>query len=240
MLNRIADLSQRKAARVAGLLYLLVIVSGVIAEFFVRQNLIVPGDAAETAHNIIANEWLFRIGFVSDLIMITCFLLLALALYVVLKPVNKNLASLMVLIVLVGTAIAGINMLNHFAALVLLSGADYLTVFEADQLHALVMIFLNLHEAGTFIAQILSWGPWLLPLGYLVFKSGYFPRILGVLLMIACFGHLIKGLQYFLVPDYEVITYPGLAVATIAEFSLCGWLLFKGAKIPEKGADNRE
>lgn len=237
MTNHITDLSQRKAVRVAGLLYLLVIVFGIIAEFFVRQSLIVPGDAAETAHNIMANEWLFRIGFVSDLIMITCLLLLALALYVVLKPVNKNIASLMVLIVLVGTAIAGINMLNQFAALILLSGADYLKVFGADQLHALAGLFLNLHEAGTYIAQILSWGPWLFPLGYLVFKSGYFPRILGVLLMIACFGFLIKGLQYFLVPDYEVITYPGIAVATIAEFSFCGWFLLKGAKIPSKDAD---
>ena len=228
MTNRIADISQRKAARVAGFLYLIVIVAGVFAQFFVRQSLIVPGDAAATANNIMASEWLFRLGFVSDLIVQTCFLLLGLALYVLLKPVNKNLASLMVLFVLASVPIAMLNLLNHFVALPLLSGADYLTVFEAGQLHAQVMLSLNLFEAGS---HQIFWGLWLLPLGFLVYKSGYFPRILGVLLMIGCFGHLIDIFTFFLFPSYEVITYPGLAVATIAEFSFCGWLLLKGAKV---------
>ena len=232
MMNRIADLSPRKAARVAGVLYLIVIVAGVFAQLYVRSKLIVPGDAATTANNIMANEGLFRLGFVSDLIMITCFLLLPLALYVLLKPVNKNLALLMVLFVLASVPVSFINLLNHFTPLLLLSGADYLTVFEASQLHAQVMLSLNLFEAGYLIAQIFH-GLWLLPLGYLVYKSGYFPRILGVLLMIACFGFLIESLQYFLFPGYEVITYPALAVTPIAEFSFCGWLLVKGAKIPE-------
>ena len=232
MTNSIADLSQRKAARVAGVLYLIVIVAGVFAEFFVRSKLIVPGDATATANNIMANELLWRLGFLSDVISFTSFLLLPLAFYVLLKPVNKNLASLMVIFVLASVSISFINMLNHFAPLLLLSGADYLTVFEANQLHAQVMLSLNLFEAGYFVAQIFH-GLWLLPLGYLVYKSGYFPRILGVLLIIACFGYLIELITFFLFPSYQVITYPGLAVATIAEFSFCGWLLLKGAKIPE-------
>ncbi len=231
MFNSISDVSQHKAARIAGIFYLLVIVFGVFAKV-VRQSFIESGDATATANNIMDSEWLFRLGFVSDLFMITCFFLLAAALYVVLKPVNKNIASLMMLFVAVGTAIAGINMLNQYAVLHLLGGSDYLTVFAAAQLHADVMSYLDLHEAGTFIAQIFSWGPWLLPLGYLVYKSGYFPRILGILLMIACFGLLIEGLQFFLFPDNEVISYPGLAVATVAEFAFCGWLLLKGVKIP--------
>jgi hypothetical protein len=230
MLNRIADLSQCKSARVAGLLYLLVIVFGITAEL-VRQSLIVPGDAATTINNIMASESLFRLGFVSDLIMIACFLLLPLALYVLLKPVNKNLALLMVIFVLVSVPIMFINMLFHFAPLLLLSGADYLTVFGADQLHALVMFFLELYTSGVMIATIFH-GLWLLPLGYLVFKSGYFPKILGVLLMIACFGFLIESLQYFLLPDYKEITYPGIVIAIIGEFGFCGWLLLKGGKIP--------
>ena len=220
--------SFKKTTRVAGLLYLLVLVFVFFAGF-VYSSLVVTGDAAETAHKIMANEWLFRSGFVSDLVHQTCFLLLAWALYVLLKPVNKNLALLMVLFVLVAVAMQCINLLIQFAALELLSGAGYLTVFEADELHAQVMVFLNLHNHGILIAQIF-FGLWLLPLGYLVYKSGFFPRILGVLLMIGCFGYLLDFFQYFLFPNYEVITYPGLAVATIAEFSLCGWLLIKGVE----------
>jgi hypothetical protein len=231
MLNCIADLSKRKVARVAGLLYLAVIVFGVTAEL-VRQSLIVPGDATTTASNIMASESLFRLGFVSDLIMITCFIFLPLAFYVLLKPVNKNLASLMVIFVLVSVPIMFINMLFHFAPLLLLSGADYLTVFGADQLHALVMFFIELYTAGVMIATIFH-GLWLLPLGFLVYKSGYFPRILGVFLMIACFGFVIESFAFFLLPPgYEVITYPGIVFEIIGEFGFCGWLLLKGAKIP--------
>ncbi len=216
-------------ARVAGFLYLGVIVFGIFAQA-VRQNLIMSGDAAETAHNIIASESLFRFAFVSDLIMSTCWLFLALALYLLLKRVNKNLAALVVLFVMVGAAIQFINMLNHFATLPLLSGADYLKVFTADQLQALVLFFLNLHTWGYTIAGIFH-GLWLLPLGYLVFKSGYLPRILGSLLMIGCFGFQIDLVTRFLFPGYEVITYPGMVIAAIAEFSFCGWLLIKGVDV---------
>ncbi len=232
MNNKINNISQRKTARLAGILYLLTIVFGIFAQV-VRSNLIVPGDALATASNIMASESLFRIGFISDLTMITCYFLTACVLYMLLKPVNKNLALLFVLFTLGSVSILFINMLNHFAALLLLSGADYLTVFGVDQLNGLVMLFLNLHTHGYFIAQIF-FGLWLLPLGYLVYKSGYFPRILGVLLMIACFGHLIEFFTMFLFPNYEAIAYPGLVVATIGELGFCGWLLFKGVKIPEK------
>ena len=135
----------------------------------------------------------------------------------------------MVLFVLASVAIECINALSQFIALELLSGADFLTVFTADQLTALVRLFLNMHGHGILIAQIF-FGLWLLPLGYLVYKSGYFPRIFGVLLMIGCLGYLIDFFQYFLFPKYEIVTYPGLAVATIAEISLCLWLMIKGVK----------
>ena len=150
-------------------------------------ELIVFGDAAATAQNIMASEWLFRIGFVSDLLAAVFFLLAAWALYVLLKPVNKNLALLFLLLNLGGVAVECINLLNQFAALLLLSGADYLKVFQADQLQALAMLFLNLYKNGFMIAQIF-FGAWLFPLGYLVFKSGFLPKILGIVLMIDCFG----------------------------------------------------
>jgi hypothetical protein len=226
--------SLKKTARVAGLLYLIFIVLAFLGGFL-YASLIVPGNAAETAQNIMANEWQFRSSFVINLIYQTCFILLVWALYVLLKPVDKNLALLFVFCTLVAVAIHCINLLIQYAAIELLSGASYLTVFEADQLHAQVMFFLNLHNHGILVAQIF-WGLWLLPLGYLVYKSGFLPRILGVLLMIGCFGYLIDFFQYFLFPNFEVITYPGLAVATVAEFSLCGWLLIKGVKTQQPAA----
>ena len=224
--------SRKKTARMAGFLYLMFLVTLVFAEDAVRSKLIVFGDGAATANNIMASEGLFRIGFMSDLLSAVFFLLSAWALYVLLKPVDKNLALLFVLLILGGVAIQSINMLNQFAALLLLSGADYLKVFQADQLQALAMLFLNLYKNGFIIAQVF-YGAWLFPLGYLVFKSGFLPRILGILLMIDCFGVLIWFFQFFLFPGYEVITYPGLMVSLIAEFSLALWLLIMGAKDPK-------
>ena len=232
MTNLIADMSQRKAAKVAGLLYLLIILFGVFAEIYARSSLIVWGDATATASNIIASGSLLRVAFLSDILMIICFILLPLALYVLLKPVNKNIASLMVIFVFISVPVMLVNMIYHSAPLLLLSGADYLAVFAANQLNAMAMLHLDLYTSGVMIATIFH-GLWLFPLGYLVYKSGYFPRILGIFLILACFGFLIQSLQYFLFPGYEVITYPGIVFEILGEFGFCGWLLFKGAKIPE-------
>ena len=220
--------SINKTARVAGLLGLLVIVLGIFAQI-VRSNLIAPGDTATTANNIMDSEMLFRVGFLIDLIHYLCLLLLPLALYMLLKAVNKKIAVLMVVLVLVGVPIAMFNMLNQIAALLILSNADYLIVFPPEQLHAQVMLFLNLHEYGVFIAQIF-WGLWLFPLGYLVFKSGYIPKILGILLIIAGFGYLIDVVIFFLFPTFDV---------TISQFTFIGelllalWLLIKGVNVEE-------
>ena len=187
--------SINKTARIAGFLYLIPWVLS-LTNYFLRQSLIVPGDAAVTANNITASESLFRLSIVSDLIVQVVFVLLVLVLYKLLKPVNKNHALLMVIFFLVSVPITMLNELNQFAPLLLLSGADYLTVFTSDQLQALVPLFRGLHEYGIMIAYIF-WGLWLFPLGYLVFKSGFLPKILGVLLMIGCFGYLIDFLHSF-------------------------------------------
>lgn len=224
--------SNEKTARVAGFLYLIVIITGVFAELFVRSSLIVPGNAGATAKNIMASESLFRIGFVSDLVAQVCFFLLALVLYVLLKPVSKNLAMLFVLLVSISVAITSINMLNQLAAVQLLSGADYLKAFSSGQLNALALFFLDLHKNGYLISQIF-FGSWLIPLGYLVFKSGYFPRILGILLIVAAFGHLIDLFAQFLFPHYgAMVTSVVAAPIVIGEFSFCFWLLLKGARVP--------
>jgi hypothetical protein len=230
MIKNTAERSPNFYARVAGLLYLLLVVFNAFAVVYVLESLIVPGDAATTASNIMASGSLFRMGFVSHLLGIMCFLLVTLPLYSLLKPVNKDLAALMVLFVLVAVPILAINMLNHFVALPLLSGADYLTVFTADQLHAQVMLSLELYDIGYHIAQIF-FSLYLLPLGYLVYKSGYFPRVLGVVLMIASFAYLIDVFVFFLLPSYEGMIITILEVFSLSELVFGAWLLVKGVKV---------
>lgn len=230
MTSQATKISPQKYARIAVLLYIVVIVAGVFAQFFVRSRLIIPGDAAATAANIMASEWLFRFSIASDLIATLCYFLLAFALYALLKPVHKNLALLFLLVVSISTAIFCLNFLNQFAPLLLLGGAGYLSVLDQNQRQALALFFLDMHGYGYVIANIF-FGGWLLPLGWLVFKSGFFPKTLGVLLMAAPLGYLIPFFIAFLFPKYEVLAYPGLAVAVVAEVSFCLWLLIKGVNV---------
>ncbi len=217
----------KNLARVAGILYLIMIVCGMAAQL-IRGSLIVPGNGVATASNIMASGSLFRVAFISDLLMATGFLLFAWALYVLLKPVNKNIALLFVLLATASVAILCLNLLNQFAILILLSDAGYLAAFGAVQLNAMVMLFADLQYYGYYIAQI-SFGLWLVPLGYLVIKSGFLPRILGILLIIAAFGHLSGFLAAFLLPGYE--SFADLAAALEIPFGL--WLLVKGVKSPQ-------
>lgn len=228
--------TNKKTARVAGILYLTIIVAGIFAEFFVRQSLIVPGDATTTANNITASEGLFRIGIASDLIMIMSDVTLALIFYVLLKPVSDSLSLLAAFFRVAQAVILGINLLNLFFVLQLLSGAGTLTVFSSDQLHALVLLFLNGHSIGYAIGLVL-FGLSLLVLGYLVFKSGYFPRILGVLLIVAALGYLSDSFARFLLPTYdayeEIFTLVVFLPAFIGELSMCLWLLVKGVTVKQ-------
>ena len=218
--------SVNKTARAAGFLYLIIFCLGVFAELFVRQNLILPGDAAATINNIMASESLFRLSLLIDLIRHTFLILLPLVLYRLLQQVNKNIALLMFVLSLVSIPIAFINELNYFAVLLLLNGADYLTAFGADQLQAQVRFFLDLYAYGAYIPQLLSL--WLLPLGYLVFKSGFLPRILGILLMIGCFGYLIDAVSFLLFSN----SMPTLSLlAFIGELIFALWLLIKGVNV---------
>ncbi|MBU1049001.1 DUF4386 domain-containing protein [Candidatus Bipolaricaulota bacterium] len=230
MSNWIGDLSQRKAARVAGLLYLLLIVFGVFAELVIRSKIIVFGNAATTASNILASPGLWRIGFASDVLMILCFLLLPLAFYVLFKPVGRRLASLVVILVSVSVPLMLVNMLLYYAPLHLLSGVEYLAVFSTDQLNAFAMASLDMYTTGVLLATLFH-GLWLVPLGILAYRSGYFPKVLGILLMLACLGFVVETVQYFLLPSLNVITTPAYILEMLGEFGFCGWLLIKGAKV---------
>ncbi|WP_406661456.1 DUF4386 domain-containing protein [Methanolobus sp. ZRKC3] len=240
MTKSIADISLRKAAIVAGVGYLIIFITGIFSNFFVLENLIVPGDAATTANNIMASESLFRIGILSFIIMVIFDVVLAWAFYVLLKPVNKTLSLLSGWLRLVNGTIFGIALYNLFSVLQILSGAEYLKAFGVDQLHAQMMVFLNAFNY-TWLIGLIFFGLHLFVLGYLIFKSDYIPRILGVLLIVASLGYLIDSFANILLPnyaDYEaifalIVVVPGI----IGELSLTLWLLLKGAKIPENEAE---
>jgi hypothetical protein len=222
--------TNKKTARMAGLLYLIYIVVSIFANVLGRSKLIILGDAATTARNIIASAMQFRIGFVLDLVSAVLVLLTAWALYVLLKPVNKNLALLFLLLNLGGVAVHCFSDLFLIASQLILSGADYLKAFQADQLQALAMLSLNIYKNGfSGIAQIF-FSAWLFPLGYLVYKSGTLPRFLGIIVMVECFAWLMFPVQFFFFPGNVVFTYASSVAGFIGEFSLTLWLLIMGAK----------
>jgi hypothetical protein len=219
----------KKTARIAGFLYLAYFVFFFLADNGVHYTAVGNENLATIAQHMMTSEWLFRFGFVSFLIAAVLFLLSAWALYVLLKPVNPDLALMFLLLNLSGVAVKCISLMSEFAAFLLLSGVNYMQVFQTDQLQALAIFFLNVYKNGFMIAQIF-FGIWLLPLGYLVFKSGFLPKFLGILLIADGFGLQIYVCQRFLLPGYVVISYPCLVVSFIAELSLTLWLLIKGVK----------
>lgn len=221
----------RAWARTAGLGYLVIIVTGIFAEFFVRSSLVVPGDAAATAGNILASESLFRSGLAGEFLMLLSDVLVALALYAVFSGVNRTLALLAAFFRLVHAAIVGLNLLNTWVPLLLLSGSPYLAVFEAGQLHALALLFLEAHSYG-YVIGLVFFGVHCMVLGYLVFVSGFMPRVLGVLLMGAAVGYLVDSGARTLLPTYAdhegTFTLLVFVPAFVAELSFCLWLLVKG------------
>lgn len=221
--------SIKNPGRFAGLLYVLVSIPGAFALAYVPSKLIVHGNATATASNIAAHETLFRLGIACNLISEILFMWVALALYDLLKGVNQRQASLMLGLIVVSIPIALLNELNAIAALILVRGADFLSIFEKPQRDALAMLFLNLHSHAFDIAGIF-WGLWLFPLGLLVYRSGFFPRILGVLLMVACFAWVVDSLTPFLLPQHEDIISRWAAWLRRGELLFMFWLLIVGAK----------
>ncbi len=221
--------SPQKTARVAALVFVLIFILGMSTELFIRPGMIAPGDAAATVKNIAASESLFRLSMVSDLIRQGLLVLLPLILYKLLKPVNKTIASLMVLFYLACVPISLLNELNHFAVLLLSSGNGYLPAFKADQLNALVTFFLELRKYGTFIAQFFSF--WVVLLGYLVYKSGFLPKILGILLMLGGICYTVLAVLFFLSPNIDATIFGVFTFISESLFYL--WLLIKGINVKE-------
>ena len=234
MTNRITDISLRQAAIIAGIGLLLMAILAPFAEFSVRQGLIVPGDATTTANNITANESLFRIAICIYLIVAILDVVVAWGLYVFLKPVNKSLSLLAAWFRVVYAGILAIVLVNFVVALQLLSGADYLSAFETNQVYAQAMLFLDAFDYGWTIGLAI-FGLHLLLLGYLIFKlSGYIPKILGVLVIIAGLGYMIDSFGKLLSPNYDA----NIALFTfIGEVLLILWLFIKGARTPNPSTE---
>jgi hypothetical protein len=227
--NRTAKTALPRYARIAGVLILLTVVFGPFSMVYIPSRLIVSGDATTTASNIMASEGLFRLGIVSDAFIFLIEIALTGLLYALLKPVSKTLALIAAFSRLAMTIVQGINLLNHFFVLILLSGATYLSVFPPDQVHALVLLFLNAHESVVLIWG-LFFGLHLAVLGYLVYTSGYLPRMLGVVLSIVAFCYLTQSLGTILLPEYKAL-FTSVGFLAIIEIAFPLWLLIKGVNI---------
>jgi uncharacterized membrane protein len=220
--------SRKREARIAGLLYLLMSITAVVSLGNVPSWVMAGGDATATAERIAASPLVYRIGIVSDLAAQILFVLLVVALFRLLKEVNRRQAALMVALVLVQVPMAFANMLMGMAPLVLLSGDDYWSVFDKAQLNALALGFLNLRGHGVRAVMAL-WGLWLLPFGLLVYRSGFIPRILGASLIVGCFGYLAASVTSLLFPAYARTVLP-LTLLAVGELLITLWLLIKGAR----------
>jgi hypothetical protein len=220
----------KKQARVAGFWYLLLGITAPIGLVYVPAKLIVPGNATATADHLRASTSLLRIGIGSELFHQVIGIFLVLALYRLFKAVNEQHASLMVILgALVSVPIVFLNVLNEIAALILVSGADFLSVFDKRQLDALAYLFLRLHSQGIIVAAIF-WGLWLFPFGILVIRSGFIPRVLGILPFIAGSAYLASSSASLLLPRYAPLVNQFAMVLEIAEVPIIFWLLIWGAK----------
>jgi hypothetical protein len=222
--------SIKKQARLAGLLYLLASIPAPFGLIYVPNKLIVLNDATATADHIRASESLLRLGVASELIGFIMFILVVLALYRLFKAVNETHALAMMILILVSIPISLLSVVNEIAALIIVSGADFLSVFNRAQLDALAYLFMRLHSRESLVAEIF-WGLWLFPFGILVIRSGFIPRVLGYLLFIAAFGYLASSVAFLLLPAHGPIVDRFATKLTLCELPIILWLLIWGANV---------
>lgn len=230
--------STQQQARTAGILYLILALIAPFGLLYVPGKLVEPGNAAITADNIRAYELLLRIGIASELAHQVFAVFLALALYRLFKPVSEALAKqVLVLGALLPVPIIFVNVLNNVAALLLLSGADFLSVFQKPQLDALAYLFVRIHEHGITVASVF-WGLWLFPFGMLVIRCGFIPRPLGFLLLAAGVGYLASSSVALVLPQYSLTVSQVVAPLQFGELPIILWLLVRGASVPPASAQS--
>jgi hypothetical protein len=223
--------SRKKQARIAGLLYLMLVPTGIFSLIYVPSTLIVSGDAAATIQNIEASELLYRSGIYVGLLSSLIYLLVALALYRLLKHVSEKQATLMVAFVVLGVAASFANSFNMLAVLIILGKPDFLSVFDPAQLEGVAYLFVNLESHGTQIIQIF-WGLWLIPMGILVYRSGFIQKIIGVSLWLAASAYLMSNFTFVLLPQYMAALSPIITGLEMLELPIILWLLIVGARTP--------
>jgi hypothetical protein len=230
MTDRTVETSPQVYGRIGGVLYLIIIVAGLFGEVFVRNKLIVSGDATATADNIRSFELLWRVGIAGNLFHLACSVALALIFYVLLRPVSRNLALLAAFFNLVSIGLEAASKLHLLAALFPLEKAEYLKAFEPEQLRALAYLSIKSHGFGV---SLIFFGCVCLVFGYLIFRSGYLPKALGVLMQIAGLSYLTNSFALVLAPAFADMIFPAVLVpAFIGETSLCLWLIVKGVTVP--------
>mgnify|MGYP003577226020 CR=1 FL=1 len=222
--------STHAIARRAGILYFVFMIVAILGEF-VLPNFLVPGDATGTAQKITASGFTYRVGLLTGIVTHLLFIFLIVTLYNLFQSVDKSLALLMLLLVSIGVAYSFANLLNKFVPLVLLSGSDTLAVFTQDELNALTHAFLRIHSSGALVSTVF-WGLWLFPFGTLVIRSGFFPRILGILIMLAGVGYVITSVTSILWPDARRTVSMVMMPLYVGEIPIIFWLLIKGARVP--------
>ncbi len=231
MTDRTVETSPQLYARVGGVLYLIIIVLGIFGEAFVRDRIFVSGDAAATAANLRSLESLWRFGIATELFLLICAIALTLIFYVLLRPISKELALLAVFFNLVSLAVEAVAALDLVAALFPLGNAGYLKAFPPEQLYAMASLAIKSHSYGFGVALIF-FGCTCLILGYLIFKSGFLPKALGVLMQIAGLSYLTDSFALILAPTFANRIFPAVLVpAFVGEASLCLWLLVKGVNV---------
>lgn len=229
--SRLEMTSKKKQARLAGLLYLLLVPTGVFILVYVPSTLMVPGDAAATIQNIAASEFLYRSSIYVGLLSSLLYLFVALALYRLLQHVSETQAMLMVAFVLVGVAATFANSFSMLAVLIVLDRPDFLSAFEPAQLEGLAYLFVRLQSHGIQMLQIF-WGLWLIPMGTLVYRSGFIPKIIGVSLWLAGAAYLASNFTFVLLPQYKAALSPFTAGLEMLELPMIFWLLIVGARTP--------
>ncbi len=233
MTDRTVETSPQLYARIGGVLYLIIIVVGIFDEAFVRNRIIVSGDATATAANIRSLESLWRFGIAAEFFLLICAVALTLIFFVLLRPVSRDLALLAVFFNLVSVAIEAAVQLYLLGALFPLGKTEYLRAFEPEQLYALASLSVKSHGYGFGVALIF-FGCVCLIDGYLIFRSGYFPKTIGVLMTIAGLSYLTNSFALILAPTFANRIFPAILVpAFVGEASLCLWLLVKGVNVPK-------
>lgn len=225
--------SPQRYVRIAGIMYLAIILLGMFGELYVRGTLVVSGDAAATTAAILASPLLWRTGIAGDLLMHIFDVPVIAVLYYLLRPVSRSLALFATLINVVQTAVLVANKMTLLIPLFLLESPRYLMAFSPEQVHALVYLAISAHGYG-FGVGLIFFGVGCLVRGYLIFKTGYLPKILGVLMAIAGLSYLVNSFALLLAPSFAAAIFPGVLIpAFVGELSLTLWLIFKGVSMEQ-------